>query len=664
MKRHATTIVLVLLVAITAIYIYATRDRVTDGERSRREGSVFPAWRRDELTRIEIQRNDETLVLERDAKKDSAWRMTKPRVDKADQAAIERLLTTLEFAVVVRKATDQFGEPRARVTIGMERLTLHFSLGGPSPRPEGSSYAFMESGPTVVVSKELADTLLASSDVYRDRTIVPYLSTDLSRFEVKQPNGGFALDRIDDRSFRVASEGVLLARVGADKVWGALAEVRAESFPPDADADRLVANPRLTIVMTPKDGRPPAELFVGDPCPNAPDSVTVVRRQPTRSTACAPKGILEAFLSPPASLVEHQVFTLHHDEIEELRLELLADPGSSIELARKGTGFHMRAPKDHDLDADEADAASALIDRIEWSKAELVTRGTGDFTPIARAKVRRGEREEIIDIGPFVADARVILRRQIDGARLEVTPGVARRFLPRKTTLKPRTLLGDARRVTKVNLRCGTLQDFVDAGQGLRLVEPKGYETDSGITSLVDTLVRGKVDAWIADDADASFGIEKGDCKVTLVFEDGKDPRTILLGADGETGVFGRIEGRPEVFVAPKSLKELASAIYVSRGALRIQGDAKITFTGKPPFDAQLDGFIAERVEKLGKPIISPVAITLEARGEAGSTKILCSQPATTGARSCAREGVNATFEVSGNRFEKLQKIASDAGAR
>ena len=212
----------------------------------------------------------------------------------------------------------------------------------------------------------------------------------------------------------------------------------------------------------------------------------------------------------------------------------------------------------------------------------------------------------------------------------------------------------------RVNLRCGTAQDLADTGAGLRLVDPKGYETDASITSLVDTLVRSRIDAWVADRSDGSFGIEKADCRAILVFEDGKDPHTILLGADGESGVFGMIEGQPEVFVAPKSLKELMSGIYVNRAMTRA-GPAKITLAGQKPIDIEdFEALYAERVSHLGAPSIKPIAITIESKGDAGSIRITCSNPAAGGLRSCAKDGVNATFEVLGH-FEKL---ATDAGAR
>src|SRR5262249_37830898 len=158
----------------------------------------------------------------------------------------------------------------------------------------------------LVVSKEVTDALLSPADRYRDRTVVPYLSLELSRFEVKHPGGGFAIERIDERSFKIAGLDVLAGRSELDKVWSALAETRAESFPKEADIDRLTKVPRLTITMTPKDAsKGGAELVFGEACPGHPNDVAVVRTKPTPGVACGPKGALETLLGvSPASLVD------------------------------------------------------------------------------------------------------------------------------------------------------------------------------------------------------------------------------------------------------------------------------------------------------------------------------------------------------------------------
>lgn len=709
MKGHRSTIALLLLATALGLWLWLDRNQVTEGERKRRENNVFSAWRRDDLSVIEIAHDGETIVLARDARSDGAWRMRAPREERVDQAAAERLLTTLEFATVVRKVGDDpslgLESPRATGSVTMGTLVMRFALGASSPRPEGSSYFRVDGGPPFVVSKELTETLLASSDTYRDRTVVPYLSIELARFEVKHPSGGFVVERSDERSFKVQGPGVLASRAALDKVWGALAEMRAEAFPKDADADRLTEKPELTILMTSKDaGKPLGEILVGGPCPGHPNDVVVLRRQPTRGLACAPKGAMDALVATtPESLVDRRPFSFRHDEIEELVLERLdgaavpaggagATAPRKIELARRGTGFHQREPVDRELTSEEAEAASDLVTQIEHGAAIEVRPGTVPFVAAARARVRSGDHEEVVEIGALPGGApgpasatettdaasaspAVQVRRVRDDARLVVSPAVARRLLPRATAVRSRALLTETRRVKRVVLRCGTPQELVDQGSGLKLVDPPGYETDGSITQLVDGLLRGKVVAWVADGDDGSFGLgyarasRPGEapprepaadsaCRVVLAFEDGNAPVTVRFGAEGEGGIYGAVDGRPEVFVAPLPLHELVKRIYVSRASLReepsriesvkvvVKGKA-VTTQSQETLRLAAGGIFADRVVSLGSTDVGPAEVEiLMTLGEAGGAKRVSCGPIVGAWRRCSTPGVKAIFDV------------------
>jgi len=692
-KKHAGTIVLVVLALALGVWLWLDRDRITEGERKSRENSAFVVWRRDELTRVSIAHEGETIVLERDRPapdkpsnegKEGQWRLTSPREERADPVAVDRLLTTLEFATALRKASGGaglgFDAPRASGTVRMGGLEVPFALGGPSPRPEGTSYFRVGDETPVVVSKEVTDVLLAPSDTYRDRTVVPYLATDLQRVEVKHPGGGFALVRIDDHSFRIEESGILASRSGVDRVWAALAEMRAEAFPKDADAERLTAQPVATLKLVPRDSsKAPAELAIGEACPGHPADVVVLRKTPTRVAACAPQDLVGFLTGDAASLVDKHPFTLRVDEIEEVRLEHAGS--EAIELARKGTGYHQRAPLDRELPEPEAEAATELLTRISVSEARSVTRGssTGSaFVSTGRALVRNGPREEIVEVGAPFADGRATVRRLLDGALLDVDASVYRRLVPRGTMLRPRTLLEhETRRPTRVLLRCGVDQELVDRGEGFRLVSPAGYETDAAIGQLVDGLVKGKIDAWVADNDDGSFGFTRGPdgCHVVLAFEDGNAPVTVWFGAEAEGGIYMKTDARTGVLVAPRSLHVLAKDIYVSRGTLRTEAarieHVKVTVLGRPVTPADpakardaVAALFAERVVSLKKLEGAPDLVIDVDVAEAGAPKRIACRTVSARLRECSLDGVSATFAVTAARLAPLLPAsASDGGA-
>lgn len=692
MRRHATTIVLLVVALALGAWLWLDRDKVTQGERERRENNVFVAWRKDELSRVEIAHEGETIVLVRDARADSAWRMTSPSEERVDQAAAERLVTTLEFATRVRKVSGDsdlgLESPRARGSVTMGSLVMRFDLGAPSPRPEGTSYFRVDGGEPFVASKELTQALLASADTLRDRSVVPYLSLELARFEVKHDGAGFAVERADERSFRVSGANLLASRAALDKVWGALAEMRAEAFPKSADAARLTSSPKATILMTPKEsGKPLGELVIGEECPDHPNDVVVLRKQPTRVAACAPKGALSALLSmTPDSLLDRRPLSFRHDEIEELRLERMGKEPLVVEVARRGSGFHQREPEDRELDKAEAEAVSDLLVRIEHSEATSVRLGGEAFEPIAKAKVRSGEHEEVVEVGPLGGET-VTLRRLRDDARLAVTPAIARRLVARKTLTRPLSIIGPdkpARSVKRVILRCGVAQELADDGAGLRLTEPKGYETDGQITQLVDAITRGKAIAWVSDRDDGSFGLSEDGCRVRLV-EDGGDVLTLLLGPEAEGGAYARlVEPGPEVFVAPRSLLDLAKRIYVSRAALRVDPSrvesVRVTIGGAPrdlesvgsggSLRDRVGALYADRVVSIGDARVSPVEmeITIATKLESdagpvrpGPTKHIACGRVEEGWRRCQTPDVKAIFAVHESTLQSLFPIV-DAG--
>ena len=92
MKKHAGTVVLVVLALALGVWLWLDRDRISEGERKRRENSAFVVWRRDELTRISVAHEGESIVLERDRPaagkpsnegKEGQWRLTSPREERA-----------------------------------------------------------------------------------------------------------------------------------------------------------------------------------------------------------------------------------------------------------------------------------------------------------------------------------------------------------------------------------------------------------------------------------------------------------------------------------------------------------------------------------------------------------------------------------------------------
>lgn len=584
-RKHATTIVLGALAVALALWVWlGDRGSVTDTERDLRARNVFPAFRRDEITRVEVENPTGRWVLTRPAAdaSDQPWSFEEPAKERADDHAVDTLIGVLEFATRVRKADAATGldKPRAHGKLVMGKVTFAFALGDPAPTPEGSAYMRVEGEGTFVAGAELVKALLAPWDGLRSRTVVPYLSLELAKLEVRGKDGaGFEIERTDDVAFRLPALGVRASRERLDGVWLALAELRAESFLPDAEADRAIATPAATVLMTPKDpARPKGELVLGGPCPSQPQSIVAVRRSPTRISACIPAGIAARLLVSPEELADKRLFLARPDEVESI--VLAATPtGLTVDVARKGSGWQLRAPEGRALAEDEAEMATALVAAIVHSEgARFRPRTPADdaLSPRARVSLARSEPpgDEVVDL-LFGAKGAAFATRKGDGAIAEIPADVARRLQPSLVAIRGRAVWAPPLQglsATALALDCdGVHQELTRDKVAWTLAVPAGYSADNaGAGDVVEAMTRLRAESWVAESDDGTFGLD-GKCSITVTTagEGGARVAKLSLGRDGEGGLYAKADGAP-VFVVSRAMREHATRMLVDRAAISV----------------------------------------------------------------------------------------------
>lgn len=571
LKKHASLLVTGVLALSLLTYAYLDRNAVTDIERTAREGDLFPAWRRDQVTRIELVFPDETLRLEKhgDDGGVGTWAMLEPRKDTADYASVETLLIALEHGRPIRKSASDVGgwdKPRARGKVSMGAITFEFEVGGPAPTPEGASYFRLQGQAPVVVSKETTEALLARGEHYRSRAVVPYLSLQLDWLEVTSPAGEWKLTRMTPVAFKIEPLGVRASRAKIDRVWGALSELRSESYLPLEDARRLTEHPVLRVAMEPTEaGKPVGVIKVGAPCPGQTDQLSFYREAPEPIGACVPKGAVERLSAPPEAFADEGAFSYRFDEIEDV---ILTSGDKSVELARVGSGFHMRAPEDRALDADEAHVASHLLSILEKTEGASFVRGFQSPEPVlGKVRVRTANGDEEIEVG------RNYIKRSMDGVMLSASETLTAAILPRKTLLRsarifPETL--DASEITSLTLDCGALQVFErdpNNPHAFVMLAPPGFVVDQpGLHGLAENLTRLRGDAWVSDEDRGPWKTKDSVCKVSFRTKDpeaGVATHSLSLGVEGQGGLFARVADDPAVAVVPQSVKDLLQRIYV-----------------------------------------------------------------------------------------------------
>jgi hypothetical protein len=605
-----TPVALLIAAAGTAAYAYfVDRGRVSDADREARRRDAFPSFRPEDVSRVELAHGAEVMVLERD-KGDGgarAWTMRSPRAGATDTAAVDTLVRELEMAPRLREVREEVHEggalgldaPRVRGRVTVGPLEYRFELGADAPRPEGAAYMRIDGEGSFVVGRSLKVQLLRDADTYREHTLVPYGVSDVARLEVRGAAAGFVLAR-KDSSFRVGGPGGLRAsRAATDRLFGALADARADSFVDDAEADRAAAAPAHTVTISPSGDAPSVTLLVGGPCPKDPQDVLAVRTEPARLGACVAKRVADALSVAQVTLVDQAPFFAHADEIEEVRLEsAVAGPEAPVDIARRGTGWHERSPEDRDLVSDEVDSANAL------TLALASAQGGGARPPEAgesfgarwRATVFRtgGSAPEVVEVGAADRERASMLRRTDDGAILRVDRAVARRLRPNRVFLRS---LAQARvpvdpgAVVAIEDSCTPALERLElAGGTWKARVPTVFDVDPvAVTDLLGALSRARADAWIAEADDGTFGFEPpSGCAVMLTVAgdpEAGEPRQVgvVFGAAADSGdrdVNAHLTSDPEVFVAPKVLRELASHPVIARDRFRVDLAAlsRVTF--------------------------------------------------------------------------------------
>jgi len=591
-RRHVVTLAIAVVAAMLGAYLYfVDSGRVTSSEADARKRNLFKAFRRADITALLIENNGETVRIARRTD-DAGDAMYYLGAELADQTAVDKTLSVLEFATAERRLEEGIDRratgldaPKLRVTLSMGVLTFRVAIGGPAPAPSGAAYAEVQGEGVSVVSRDLVTELARPLDTYRGKTIVPYLSSALSelwldasgdthRFSVGAW-GGWAAELEGGQKVRVD-------RDAFDRVLGSLADVRAEAFTTDAEADRALgaaSAKKLRITMIPREkAQPRAVIDLGGECPGHPEDAVAVRNEPApRKTACVPKGVIDSLVAPLARIVDLHPFSLRPDEMEQITL---ASGDNKLDLIRAGTGWHMRAPTDASVDNDVGQGfARTLHDLVA---EEVVTGKTPEpappGAPRATAKISKtgagdgGAGLETVELG-VESGGFVHARRLIDGAILKLNSDAARTLIPTSFALRSRKVIDEPLgHVARVAIEGTSVRQVLrrSSAGGWTFEEPKSLAVDPGLASdVADALAQLRADRWVADRDDGSFGLQAPRGTYQLELEAGII--RVETGRATAGGVFARRTDQEGVFVLPKATERVLETWAIDRSYLMFE---------------------------------------------------------------------------------------------
>jgi hypothetical protein len=450
-KRGAlTSIALVVLAAGSLVYAYLfDRGAVDDADRAAGARRVFPRFDVPDVKQVVVESPAGRLVLERAGDAGSAWAMTSPRVEAADPAAVGALLEDMRVAARARDVAVDPGaagltSPRARGSVTLGSLRYDFELGAPAPVPEGAAYMRVNGKGVFVTDRLLAEDLLRGADAYRDRILVPYGLTETATVTVhdpEQPGPDLVLSR-SGSTFRVDGA-VRASRSAVEELFQGFADARADSFLDTPGPAPVVSGGVEVTLVAVEASRPRVRLRFGGACPGNDKDIVVSVEEPSPRVACVGPLVATAVRQPRSRYVDDHPFYARADEVAELRLETVGPEGHVLDLARRGSGWHERAPEDRELIGSDGDPASALVDRLVALRAiQVVPPAAGELMPanVTLTIVRADGTREVLVAGYERVGAPLRTRRGDDDAVLVLPDSAASilgGYVPGTTSLWP-----------------------------------------------------------------------------------------------------------------------------------------------------------------------------------------------------------------------------------
>lgn len=604
-RRHTTTIVLSVLAASACLYVFVVdRGTVTTQESEQRKRNIFPAWRVDDIDRVTIERAGKTATLTRrdaDGRGQRFWDVSfGAEKFGAEEQQVDQFLGTLEFStyerVVEAGSMDVralgFDHPRLRVTIVMSGRTMVLTLGASASAPVGAVFAQLGDGSTTrdfVLNKELAAALDLDPTQLRERRLIPFASTDIARMEFVTPNETFHLERSDTNSPEMRLAGPTkdakkrVQRRTVDELLAVLGRADAASFLADDVADKALKDP-VTITFVPKDStQTRGVLAIGGACPDNPEQVVAIQREPSRISACITNEIADALPKSADALVDRSLFWGNLDEVEEIAF---AQGDKRLELARKGTSFHQRTPVDRNIEASAGQsvleglfalrATNVLIDADRAALGLDKPLGNIRLTSLLPAGGEDGgddERVEEILVGTVRGDELAVSRGK-EGAVLMLPATAMRDLFPSEVALRSLTVIDQPETVVRsLRIEQGDRVQRIERTSegGWKLIEPtgRGLAADIGLgTDIATTLFPLKAERFIASKDDGTFGFDKPRIIVDAHIgsaEAGDRKLRLLLGSPTTNGSFARLEGDDAVFIVPRAVETVLSQWLIDR---------------------------------------------------------------------------------------------------
>lgn len=286
--RPRNLLVLFLLVAGLGAFIYfVDKDFPSSDELAREEDKVL-SLDADEITAVTLAHEGDKVRLERtpaekadgETTAPGAWGLVHPLVARADQAAVDRLVSSLTGLRADRKLTEYdaaglgLESPRVIVTLGTAKGETTVRVGAEIPASSTMVVAVDGRKPAYVVDRAVVTDLLRPARDWRARDLFPGSRPEIRTVALSTEARTLVVQRHGERDdfwFEDPATGISdrLAEDRADELLGALTALKAERFldPPAPPASELGLEPPETTVEVSFQEGPDFHLELGKAVP-------------------------------------------------------------------------------------------------------------------------------------------------------------------------------------------------------------------------------------------------------------------------------------------------------------------------------------------------------------------------------------------------------------
>ena len=591
--KFRTTLILFVAVILLGGFIWFVEQR-SESTRERKEQARKAM--RIVADRISYLRVESTNVVVECAAEDGKWMLVQPVRDRADSAAIDRMLSGLQnlprgevITASERKSRNLqlsdygFEMPRAKITLG-DNLRRRTILVGRTALLGESVYIKDESLDDIIATDTNLLQLIpqAAADL-RDRVIFHGAPEQVRRLDVHSGGGFFQIAKGEQGQW--ALQQPISARASPMVVQEMLAELfdlRVEQFIAESRSDLVAyglddAGVKVSVSSGGREGE--TELWLGSLVKTNKDLV-YGRVKGSDSIYAVRTNILGRLAMKVEDLRDRRLMTLSIYDISYFRAE---EGEHIVELRKDGETWHMVEPKPWKVDSQRmrdlltAWVGASIVAYVDDAGTNLSALGLAPTTRTLkfarRAPPASGEEAPPVSAGDEVTVrissakrdlGRLLVKVEQENALYEILSDTLNTVSMDPLFYRNREVLNlNPDDVLEITLSQDDRERFVERGPSGEF-QPVG-STDEKIDPEVirDLLMTAShlvVSKFVADTPEklSDYGLDKP--RAVLAFglkgEAGLG-KAILFGADaGNKGVYAMLRGQDVVFVLENSVKE------------------------------------------------------------------------------------------------------------